>query len=787
MSQLVGGWQPPTNTNVQDANSNQWDFRGLLRLVAISPVATVTNQHIIKGHFSMFDIKYASFNDLDKSLNFGETEVHKVLGSHSKTSSTIVFIDSGVDDYQSLVNGTVPEAEVIVLDSTQDGVEEITKALQGRTDITAIHIVSHGSPGCLYLGNSQLSLDTLNYYAPQLKTWSTTDSPTPILLYGCNVATVDAGTEFLERLHQITGTEIAASANRTGNAALGGDWNLECCTAEIAVDSAFLPELMQVYQGVFASLTVDTLVDENDGNLSPGDVSLREAIASISAGGTVNFASSLTGGTIILTQGQLTIDKDLTIEGLGADKLTVSGNNASRVFRIDDGNSSNLINVEIEDLTITGGRISRFGETGAGIFNTENLTLNSSTISNNKGRTGAGIANNGILKLFGSTVSGNEDPSFGSTGGVFSGGGGIRNFSSGSLEIDSSTINNNKASRGGGIYNGGSLKVINSTISGNESADGGGGIIMLGSNPTANVSFSTIINNTGNIGGDNFGINGGVSVPIGTFVVSNSIIAGNNTVRFFRNNADVSGNFTSEGNNLIGNLQGSTGFNASEELSVSVDSVIDTTLQDNGGPTFTHALLDGSPAIDAANPNAGVLIDQRGVTRPQGNGFDIGAFEAIQATPNDDNLTLTPNNDTINLLTGQDIAKGLAGDDFIDGGGGDDKLFGEAGNDTLLGGQGQDKLFGGSGNDLLNGGQGDNILTGGTGKDIFVLSTAGKNTIEDFEDGQDLLKLDGDLTFGSLSIFEQNGNTWITTENNQPLATLNGVSANMITVNDVIF
>ncbi|NEO73091.1 DUF4347 domain-containing protein, partial [Moorena sp. SIO3H5] len=200
----------------------------------------------------MFDIKDASFNELDKWLNFGETEVHNALGSDSKTSSTIVFIDSGVDDYQSLVNGTVPEAEVIVLDSTEDGVEKITKALQRRTDITAIHIVSHGSPGCLYLGNSQLSLDTLHYYAPQLKTWSTSDSPTPILLYGCNVAAGDAGTEFLERLHQITGTEIAASGNRTGNAALGGDWNLECCTAEMAVDSAFLPELMQVYQGVFA-------------------------------------------------------------------------------------------------------------------------------------------------------------------------------------------------------------------------------------------------------------------------------------------------------------------------------------------------------------------------------------------------------------------------------------------------------------------------------------------------------------------------------------------------------
>ncbi|NEO50625.1 MAG: S8 family serine peptidase [Moorea sp. SIO4A3] len=164
----------------------------------------------------------------------------------------------------------------------------------------------------------------------------------------------------------------------------------------------------------------------------------------------------------------------------------------------------------------------------------------------------------------------------------------------------------------------------------------------------------------------------------------------------------------------------------------------------------------------------------------------LASSPTIVATPNDDNLTLTPNNDTINLLTGQDIAKGLAGDDFIDGDGGDDKLFGDEGNDTLLGGQGQDKLYGGSGDDLLNGGQGDNILTGGTGKDTFVLSTAGKNTIVDFEDGLDLLQLEGGLTFGSLSIFEQNGDTWITTQNNQPLAFLTGVEANLITADDFV-
>ncbi len=215
-------------------------------------------------------------------------------------------------------------------------------------------------------------------------------------------------------------------------------------------------------------------------------------------------------------------------------------------------------------------------------------------------------------------------------------------------------------------------------------------------------------------------------------------------------------------------------------------------LQDNGGPTFTHALLNGSPAIDAANPNANVLIDQRGVTRPQRDGFDIGAFETTDSllgvtrigTSNDDSLKGGAGNDFIEGFNSQDTLEGFAGNDSLDGGDGDDMLFGGQDDDTLLGGGAQDQLFGDNGDDLLNGGQGDNILTGGADKDIFILSTEGKNTIVDFEDGQDLLKLNGGLTFESLSIFEQNGDTWIATNNSQPLAFLTAVDANLISAED---
>lgn len=80
----------------------------------------------------------------------------------------IVFIDSQVADYQLLASGVLPGIEVIILKSDRDGIEQITEILNQRNNYTSIHIVSHGSPGCLYLGNTQLSLDTLSQYQSEL-------------------------------------------------------------------------------------------------------------------------------------------------------------------------------------------------------------------------------------------------------------------------------------------------------------------------------------------------------------------------------------------------------------------------------------------------------------------------------------------------------------------------------------------------------------------------------------------------------------------------------------------
>ncbi len=168
----------------------------------------------------------------------------------------LVVIDAQTQEAEKLIKGVITGSKAILIDSNTDGVEQITNALQENSNISEIQIISHGSPGCLQLGNSELSLETLNRYANSLQTWSVNT----LLLYGCNVAAGDAGVEFIEKLREITGAKIAASANKTGHSALGGDWNLEVKTEEFEV---------------FLALSLDAIANYNFTFPRPADI--REA------------------------------------------------------------------------------------------------------------------------------------------------------------------------------------------------------------------------------------------------------------------------------------------------------------------------------------------------------------------------------------------------------------------------------------------------------------------------------------------------------------------------------
>ena len=345
-----------------------------------------------------------------------------------------------------------------------------------------------------------------------------------------------------------------------------------------------------------SNLVVSTLEDENDGDFSAGDLSLREAIANAEAGATITFDPSLSGGTILLDDEELSIDRSLTIDAASVNGITIDGDSdlfggeevENRVLNIDDGDESTAQDVVLNRLTISGGSLS--GD-GAGILNQENLTLNNSIVSGNTSfRSGGGINNSGTLNVTNSTISSNY---------ASDEGGGIKN--NGTVTIDNSTIaNNSSLFSGGGIASGGSLEISNSTITNNEViADDVRG----------------------------YGSGDGIS---GSATITSSIVSGNGE-------DDITGAFTSGGNNLVGNaylenfenndngdILGEVDgpFNRFEPFEPPesgfgepIDALLGE-LQDNGGAVPTIELLEGSPAIDAgSNPN-NLATDQRG------NGFE---------------------------------------------------------------------------------------------------------------------------------------------------------------------
>ncbi|MFW9262673.1 beta strand repeat-containing protein [Nostoc sp. CALU 546] len=369
----------------------------------------------------------------------------------------------------------------------------------------------------------------------------------------------------------------------------------------------------------------DTVVTNTNDS---GEGSLRQAILNanaIAGADTITFAGSVftdaTPDTITLTSGQLTITDDVTIQGTGANQLTVSGNNASSVFSIFP--ISTPINSTIDALTITEGN----GGYGGAITNNSNLTITNSTISNSQAFNGGGIGNNGVLTIINSTISGN------------------------------STTGNS----GGGIASSGTLTIINSTISGNTADRVGGGIGSFGFGGSNTIISSTITNNTAkNIQSEGGG--GGIFSSRNP-TVQNTIIAGN-----FDSGSqapDISGAVTGNANNLIGSLTGASGtIGTGSDITfasagiTNINQVLGA-LADNGGATQTHALVAGSAAINAGN-NAlipsGVTTDQRGTgfNRISGGTVDIGAYEVQNNAPTATNDSVTTNEDTAvngNVLT----------------------------------------------------------------------------------------------------------------------------------------
>jgi CSLREA domain-containing protein len=501
-----------------------------------------------------------------------------------------------------------------------------------------------------------------------------------------------------------------------------------------------------------ATLTVTKTADTNDG-VCDSDCSLREAIAVAASGDLIAFSELFSSKqTIALELGQIELSKSLTITGPGQDLLSISGNNASRIFITEVEATINLSHLTLRDGRLTNdplgyyagaaiymangvlnitdvrvtnnyvrspgpgdiygsGAISCFrctmsivdslvdhneGAVIGGIRSAEAhvnisrtifdsnikaafwakrfdvVAINSSIFRNTdttalifefsciahltsttfeQNVTGVAVLEESFAEFENCIIRNNGVTSPNTTGGglfnragtaivkttliegnqVSDSGGGIVNI--GDLYLIDSAVVNNAGKRGGGIYNSiGTLYVINSTISGNRvtgSTSLGGGILnyVNGASPGA----TTILTNSTIAGNSATGKGGGIrNESMGVVRSVNSIIATNTSLSL---ESDFSGTAASMGNNLVGTTLGNSGWIATDLLNR--DPMIGP-LMDNGGSTKTHALLLGSPAIDAGNndlatdPLTGnpLQTDQRGSERYFGGSVDVGAYES---------------------------------------------------------------------------------------------------------------------------------------------------------------
>ena len=400
------------------------------------------------------------------------------------------------------------------------------------------------------------------------------------------------------------------------------------------------------------SFSVNSVLDEVDDN--PGDGTCHTAANTCTLRAAVMEAnrSSGLGATIILPSGIYTLtipasiadgeengdlnltatpsgNQAITISGAGAGTTIIDANQIDRVFFIHHPRTATISGV-----TIRNGYVAGILNVGGGIYNLGSLTITDSIITNNtagpigiSGSWGGGInATGGLcsLEIINSTISQNS---------AVNGGGGILSDCDHTV-INNTTISGNNSFLGGGINVLNSLTLINSTLSENSAKNNGGGIYMT--NGSANIYNSSIVFNRADSDSMNGGAGGGIYTNSTTVNLRNSLVA-ENTYLNSSVNSDCFGTLHSYGRNLFWDVFGGCTVIAETGSWGYLDpfNSLSPSLQNNDGPTMTHALLAGSNAIDGGDPDFGCIgpdalpfaRDQRGAARVVGARCDIGAFE----------------------------------------------------------------------------------------------------------------------------------------------------------------
>ena len=301
----------------------------------------------------------------------------------TSSPANVVFVDSRMEIDTSQVE---PGTQVVRIDPTENGIARISEVLATHQNLASVQVIGHGNEGSLFLGNVELNDSTLAQYEAMVRGWGgSLSADGDLLLFGCNVAAGDLGKTIVQQIAELTGADVAASTDLTGNANLGGDWELEYRTGNIEAKSALHLETLAAYEGTLIAV----------GN----EAALRSAISS----GVREIELST---NITLTSALPHITSSVTIEGNG---YKIDGQDSYQLLVV-----KNNASVILQDLTLAnglakggdgvGGGGGGLGAGGAlylesGTVTTDNVAFSSSRAigGNATGTAGSG----GIKKQFG--------------------------------------------------------------------------------------------------------------------------------------------------------------------------------------------------------------------------------------------------------------------------------------------------------------------------------------------------------------------------------------------------
>lgn len=444
-----------------------------------------------------------------------------------------------------------------------------------------------------------------------------------------------------------------------------------------------------------STITLAAVITVNSDPVGPGCTiidAINSANADSAMGGCAPVTTGIFGGDTIILPADLnihtlfavnntvdgpnglpSITSNITIEGNHGiiQRLAVSSTPKFRLFHVAAGDALTLNNLTLRKGVADDGNPSSVTPTdnGAAIYNKGSVTLNSCTIAENNADQSA-IYNLGSMKISRSLLRDNTNGAVTNIGGDLTIrdstiadnrpiSGGVTNTGGGNVQISRSTLTANVAGFGGAIWNAASMTIQDSTISGNRSFNAGGGIEATGTETTTLINV-TVSDNTARDGG-------GIYHSFGTLNLVNTLVIGNHLFPTGGSGVEIlrkpgSASAGNQHNNLLGhdgitNARAFAGFAvAASDITATSDGTMPSpltkiigSLGNNGGPTMTHALPSGSPAINAAvtTYSTGSLLfgegcattiffpssqtifrnDQRDIARPQKKTCDIGAYE----------------------------------------------------------------------------------------------------------------------------------------------------------------